>query len=244
MRIAVLTVPFITVPRHRALAETCLASLRAQHELDLIAAPTRWRNDEDLAWLKRTFASVITPGENILARAWNIGIDHALERGAEKVLLTNLDILFHHQCIDNLVAFSEKHPEALVWSPHEHPDPRTLEDVPLVEESYAHANFSCCLLDARLFKQVGKFDENFVPAYYEDWDMIYRIKLAGGSFLATRSALIYHVSTGTVKLAAAADDDKVVFEMDSAVKKNCERFIAKWGGAQGKEVFTVPYNKA
>jgi len=30
--------------------------------------------------------------------------------------VTNLDLVFHSQCIDELISFADAHPEALLWS--------------------------------------------------------------------------------------------------------------------------------
>lgn len=86
------------------------------------------------------------------------------------------------------------------------------------------------------WKKVGKFDERFYPAYYEDNDYGYRmLYLHGVSYKISPlfTPIEYRVSQ--------------TIEKDPSVNKNFERnkryYIRKWGGEPGQEKFNTPFNE-
>lgn len=244
-RIAVVTVPYISCERHLLLAEQTMATVRSSsEELDLIAVVNRFRLDHsDWKWIAGTFAYAEENDRNIVARAWNKGITKALERGAEYVLVINLDVLLHSRCIDKLISFAQQHPEPLIWSPTQWNDYLTLEQAPEQDEVLSHIDASCFMVDQRLFQKIGYFDEQFEPAYHEDSDMVYRIKLAGYSIQSTKKAYFYHLGRGTIKGIVLANDMEAVKILDAQVDENLARYKQKWGGPPNGEAYTKPYNK-
>jgi GT2 family glycosyltransferase len=80
---------------------------------------------------------------------------------------------------------------------------------------------------------IGKFDETFYPAYFEDSDYKYRAKLAGVPVYDILKPPARFVTSGT------ADKDKSILDH---VSKNRDYYISKWGGEPGKEIYTVPFN--
>jgi hypothetical protein len=240
--IGLVVVPFITSDLHRSLSEVSLRSVRSSHPIDKIAIINRVRPEsDDEAWLKSVAAHVEHNDHNILARAWNKGIRLALARGARYVLLTNLDLVLHSRCIDELVAFAESHPEAVLWSASPWGDVKTLEEAPLSNAVSEHPHCSCFLVDRKLFEQVGEFDEKFVPAYHEDSDMLYRIKRAGLPALRTESALFFHLERGTIKGLILSTPVEEVRKLDQMIEDNLQRYIRKWGGPPTNEVFLSPF---
>jgi GT2 family glycosyltransferase len=102
--------------------------------------------------------------------------------------------------------------------------------------------FYCTMLDwcafivpKKTFKVIGDFDEQFFPAYYEDNDYHYRIKLKGeGIFqIPFLNPFLYQASKTSEK-------DPTILPK---VKFNKELYIKKWGGEPNKETFKKPYNK-
>ena len=81
----------------------------------------------------------------------------------------------------------------------------------------------------------GKFDEQFYPAYCEDNDYVYRLKLKGHKVYKTHE-LIPKVHRASMTL----EKD---YTLQTAFHENKEKYIAKWGGAPDFEVFKNPYNK-
>ncbi len=83
----------------------------------------------------------------------------------------------------------------------------------------------------RVHKKVGYFDENFYPAYFEDNDIEYRLKLAGIDIHQTNFL------------------DPVVFRNSESCKKDPslnqpylkmrDYYVAKWGGKPGEEKYLV-----
>lgn len=92
-------------------------------------------------------------------------------------------------------------------------------------------------------EKVGMFDENFYPAYYEDGDHYYRSKLSGIRMEGIKAVFVHgeHPNWGSHTIASdarLAEANKITFEM------NKEYFISKWGGMNGEEKFTTPFNNA
>jgi len=242
-KIGLVIVPFITGDLHRSLAEVTLRSVRSSHPIDRIAIVNRLRpRSDDEAWLRSVVPEVEFNDRNILSRAWNKGIRRALGRGARYVLVTNLDLVFHSQCIDELISFADAHPEALLWSASPWSDLRTLEEAPLTDGVSAHPHCSCFLVDSRLFKTIGEFDENFIPAYHEDSDMLYRIKLSGFPALRTERARFFHLERGTIKGLVLTTPVEEVKHLDALIEDNLQLYIRKWGGSPTREIFSKPFD--
>lgn len=81
----------------------------------------------------------------------------------------------------------------------------------------------------------GKFDEQFYPAYCEDNDYVYRLKLKGHKVYKTHE-LIPKVHRASMTL----EKD---YTLQTAFHENKERYVQKWGGAPDFEIFKNPYNK-
>jgi GT2 family glycosyltransferase len=84
------------------------------------------------------------------------------------------------------------------------------------------------------FRSIGKFDEEFFPAYFEDNDYAYRMKL-GGWVLKHDDFL----TPSLYKRSASLIKDPSINER---FQINHEYFIKKWGGSPSKETFVVPFN--
>jgi GT2 family glycosyltransferase len=102
--------------------------------------------------------------------------------------------------------------------------------------------FYCCTQDFASFiipkgtyKRIGQFDDVFYPAYYEDNDYEYRLKLWGLQpfRIPFLNPFLYATSQ--------------TLEKEPTLKKmtdlNKQRYIDKWGGEPKREKFKKPYNK-
>jgi GT2 family glycosyltransferase len=94
------------------------------------------------------------------------------------------------------------------------------------------------------FKNVGKFDENFAPAYLEDVDMRVRLKLGNFKSYSYGGAKVDHIGSSTLK-----HDQSVRNAIDIAYAKNLEYFKCKWGneitnnmGLMKKMYYKYPFN--
>jgi GT2 family glycosyltransferase len=95
-------------------------------------------------------------------------------------------------------------------------------------------DYACFCTSHELFATQGPFDEEFAPAYFEDKDSHYRIRLAGmeaGSY-----APYFHYGSDTI-----STDKERQAEIDRTFPVCRQRFIDKWGGEPGSEVFTEPF---
>jgi len=84
-------------------------------------------------------------------------------------------------------------------------------------------NWSVVLINKYLYEHIGDFDEQFYPAYFEDSDYIYRLKLDGLRHEAdkTLNPKLF-MSSGTY--------DKAPEMVNKAMADNKDRYIKKWGG--------------
>lgn len=91
------------------------------------------------------------------------------------------------------------------------------------------------VMPEKTFKKVGGFDEEFFPAYYEDNDFAYRMKLLGLSETTSNflNPLVFR------KSQTMAKDFSTVKDFD--INKN--RYIDKWGGLPEHEKYKTPFNK-
>lgn len=131
---------------------------------------------------KHRWEPIIFPqfrANRVISATWNEGIEIGLSRGSKYILIINDDILFARHTIDNMVEFFENAPEdiLLVSACNDkgnidatYGSPYGVFEMPKTEvdmNNYAeHPDFSNFLIDGRLFEYAGKFDENFIPAYY------------------------------------------------------------------------------
>jgi len=96
-------------------------------------------------------------------------------------------------------------------------------------------DWSVFILPKATFKVIGGFDEEFFPAYYEDNDYTYRMKLQGQSVYSIPflNPFVYASSSSSQK------DPSILTQ----VPLNKQRYIDKWGGEPNKEKFKKPFNK-
>jgi hypothetical protein len=248
-QLAVLFVPFILSNFHRKVADKALSTLKnCNVPIKTYAVVNASRNGtDDEQWLASSFDDVTYNDVNILSRAWNKGITNALSEGASKVLVSNLDLEFHPQALTRLLACAERNPNEYVWSADRWHTARTLLQAELKINDKSGTNWSCFMVDHRLFETVGQFDERFAPAYQEDSDMSYRMHLKGiPRGVTARDALVYHTELGTIKGCLQMEhipvSDKLTIAkaMRQMVTTNDQRYKEKWGGLPGDELYTKP----
>jgi GT2 family glycosyltransferase len=99
----------------------------------------------------------------------------------------------------------------------------------------SHLNFSVILLQKGFFEFVGRFDENFYPAYYEDSDYLYRMKLLG----------VYQgvdAKLNPKDARVSQTYEKSPEFVNDAMKYSRLRYIEKWGNIPLLETYKTPYN--
>jgi hypothetical protein len=151
-----------------------------------------------------------------VARSWNWGIRQAIKDGADYVLILNDDVRldtpdFMQRLIDDLAR-----PDVIMAAGRPDHVPSQPDDARL-----AMSAFMC---DARLFQEIGEFDEAFSPAYFEDSDMLHRIKSSNRwrTYYDTDAVFHHWVSSTRNEIRGARQTGR-------DYKTNRERFFKKWG---------------
>lgn len=207
---------------YKGLAET-VESIRTQEQWELFVIPN-WRDN------------------NVLAASWNMGTERAMERDCDYILICNDDILLSETAIDHMVGYFESAPDETVMvtgrnvkaalaDPYEifHYNPTVFDDPECPD-------FSCFMIRAETYEVVGSFDENFIPAYFEDNDYHRRINLMGYKAVNYGGAPFYHFGSLTQNLEGP------VCTSDMFVG-NRSYYASKWGGEPGQEQYATPFNK-
>ena len=182
----------------------------------------------------------------ILAKSWNDGILRSKEMNADLVLVLNDDILFAPGTLQGLVDGWRNKPGhvVMVTGQNVRGNCETPIDIfnyecPLNNEAIYNYNpdFACFMTSPDILEIVGKFDENFAPAYFEDNDYHRRIKLLGFDAASINWAPYYHYGSITQNY-----DQNNPVVVPPAFEANRFYYNNKWGGEPGKETFNVPYN--
>lgn len=164
------------------------------------------------------------------SRAWNEGMERAVKDGYRYAFITNDDVVFHPGSMQAMYdAIVET--QGVMVSANQN-SAFQLED-PLLEG----ADFFCFIVDIpQLVSHCGVFDENFRPAYFEDNDMHYRIKLANRKAYINPKAPVRHIGSATQN----ADPHNPVTPPHQ-FEENRRYYIEKWGGQPGAETFENPF---
>jgi len=107
-----------------------------------------------------------------------------------------------------------------------------MSEVGLVQ---SELNWSVLLINKDLYEYIGEFDEGFFPAYYEDSDYMYRLKLHG---------LLHEVNNSLNPIDAKVSQtyEKAPELVNLSMRFNRQRYIDKWGNVPLLEKYTTPFN--
>jgi GT2 family glycosyltransferase len=119
-----------------------------------------------------------------------------------------------------------------------------IEEKEKTEKNYYYLTVANYLTDLHAFAitkkcldEIGLYDENFYPVYYDDTDYSYRMKLAGA-----KRDLCYPKRISQ-KLGGAVASDQELFDLYwKNVSHIHDYFTRKWGGEAGGEIFKTPFN--
>ena len=135
----------------------------------------------------------------------------------------------------------EKHSHALILNDDVYLGYGT-ETVNKVIEKYqfslvqSFVSWSVILISKYMYDYIGDFDETFYPAYYEDSDYLYRMKLKG-----IRQDVEAELNPQTVRISMTQEKDPDL--VNASMQENRLRYIEKWGNSPLLETFITPYNK-
>jgi GT2 family glycosyltransferase len=168
-----------------------------------------------------------------VSAGWNEGIKRSIDSGCDLALICNDDITLEPGTINKLADSIYDHHSDLIT-------PVNTRDGQVTDQAQYHQSpdFACFMIRPGQFVQkFGWFDTNFFPAYFEDNDMAYRIKLAGGSYCNRTDAGMFHKGSVTQNWGG---QQVVTGQMFRA---NETYYISKWGGRPGQEKFTTPFGE-
>lgn len=100
----------------------------------------------------------------------------------------------------------------------------------------SHVSWSVILISKYMYDYIGDFDETFYPAYYEDSDYLYRMKLKG-----IRQDVEAELNPQLVRISMTQEKDPDL--VNASMQQNRLRYIEKWGNSPLLETFITPYNK-
>lgn len=159
-----------------------------------------------------------------VAASWNlICNEFFLQRKYDYALLLNDDI-----------GLGRKERELLQYTEsinHLRQDiPHQKDDIGII---VSEKQWSVILIPKETFFKVGFFDDQFFPAYFEDNDYAYRMKLKGLKVHTTP-----YLNPAYYQQSMSMQKDQ---ELANGFMKNRQRYIDKWGGLPGEEKFTQPF---
>lgn len=183
----------------------------------------------------------------------NRGANYGFEHEANAAFVLNNDILMHPEaiwrladrlskgdvgmvtCMDVSHEMKEKGMPAQDIANLNPKDKEATEDAP-------HPCFSAFMISRECWDAIGEFDEGFAPAYFEDNDYHYRMKLAGIEAIVHPPAMFYHYASRT---NLEANESGTPMISNSMFEHSRTYYVAKWGGMpspHNTEKYSHPFN--
>lgn len=159
-----------------------------------------------------------------VAGSWNYIMDTT--KDYDLTVITNDDNKLISEALEEFKKVAEKHPSQNYFTTKT-------------------GGFSVFALRPQAMEETGKFDDAYYPAYYEDNDYHYRMKLKGLDFVTT-DVEVYEMgvdgqASQTLNGAQTSLEDKRMVEFGSV--SNHMRYRRKWGGDPHEETYIVPFNQ-
>jgi GT2 family glycosyltransferase len=96
--------------------------------------------------------------------------------------------------------------------------------------------FITFVITKEVWDEVGEFDEGFWPGYMEDNDYHHRVNLLG--IPTTYPQLDFdHFTSSTINT-----NKDIADAVSFLVPHRESRYMAKWGGMPGNEIYSTPWN--
>jgi hypothetical protein len=173
-----------------------------------------------------------------LARSWNEGVRTSFADGNDVTLIVNDDLFFFEgafdQFVDYLLSAKEHQPEfgiVMTYGMEQPPDGTGLQRVLSLG--------ACFAIGEAAVRKIGYFDENFWPAYLEDFDYHYRLGLARVPLLCDERTLLQHQRSATLRR-----DRLLALLHPGRLRRNEQYYRRKWGGLPDQETFRHPFDDA
>lgn len=184
---------------------------------------------------------------NGVSGAWNQGIEWGLANGFTHIVVSNNDTRFGPFMLQGMYDRMERGGILLTSAVNVIrevvvPDDIDGEEHPVnhkADTEAPHPDFACFMVTQKTIDEVGWFDEEFFPAFFEDNDYHWRCKLAGGdnAAIANTKAVFIHYGSRTQNQAQSGP-----IVPGEKFRQNEQYFIRKWGGPTGHEQYSKPFN--
>lgn len=195
----------------------CLDSIYSQTYKNIfVVVVDNFSTDNSVKLIAESYKDIylIKNSENLgFAMGNNIGIEYAMNQGADYILLLNVDTWIEKDMVKNLVRYASS---KVVTVPRIYSDRRLTKvwyaggEIDYckgnvyhcaykMEETTKKVSFACgccALISVEIFKQIGMFDDKFY-LYFEDADLSIRILQAGNEIRLVQGAKMWHRIGGT-----------------------------------------------
>lgn len=196
------------------------------NRMDLLAAPLHFYANQDFSDTKLFVVDngnqnfPIYPNIEIIKNEQNVGVGASWNQLCDKIFETSdyalilNDDIYLGKSTEYINVLINKYPNHFIT---------------------ATSDWCAFILPKTIWKSVGRFDECFFPAYYEDNSYAYRMKLQKKIHIKTPllNPFVY-------KSSQTLEKDYSILE---SRKKNRDLYIKMWGGEPTKEKFITPYGK-
>jgi len=133
----------------------------------------------DKSGLNLSNLKIIYPGFKSVAQTWN----WLLNNLSGNLLIVNDDLILDPKLIETFLNYKNQE-----------------KDDKVVMYTNGNINaYSLFMMDSSIMNKMGEFDENFIPAYYEDTDHHYRMKLLGLKRVDIPGLNTQHLDSSTKK---------------------------------------------
>lgn len=215
-KIGILTVAYLKTLAHKNLAIKTYESMPMLYRLCVVNA-----NDVGLD-LANYNNEIIENDQNCFARALNIGLEYYFDQEKyDYVVISNLDLQMNSSIINRLLEVHQENENAGLISANCLKQDHVSTIKPM---EHGDGSFSCFMISRQAYDEIGYFDENFKPAYFEDNDYLERAWAKGFTPLRCLDAVFYHFFQGTVK-----NDEELATQYPAFMQKNLEYFKKKHG---------------
>jgi hypothetical protein len=146
-----------------------------------------------------------------VARAWNIGAREVVEKNIDYLIVMSSSMLFGVMKETTLLR------QIATYKGFE------------IIEAEGHS-WHLIAFKRDLFLEIGYFDENFYPAYFEDIDFAFRLRLLNQK-RRWATFWVNAISQSTAKHSHLCSAEPLL-----------KYYKAKWGGDKGAETYNLPFN--